>query len=331
MAARLGVEVDAIEAARRSVIELTLAHQTTARVARKQAVKDLFGTLLASWEAGVSFDAMAKALNASGIDMTTETLRGYFFELKTAEQLRTENEVHEQAMVKLRQENDAKQRSRDLEHARELARVGNELASRDHAAKVEAAHQVASEVVQTARRRTAGAGQAPGRAQKLGTVGNVDQDSLPQSSPSRSNAQSGGKGASVVVERVPASTASPEPAAVLGVSVPAAGAPLAALRGVPRDEVIGKGDRAESDVGPPHAGQARTLDEVAKISQGQQESAFAENLVLKDGNTVWYESGKPFEGFLSPRTLHTLRTVGKAIAPTIGRTAKDFVPMSHEL
>lgn len=331
MGARLGVEGDAIKAARRSLIELSLSLQTTARVARKQAVKDLFGTLLATWEAGASFDAMAKALNASGLDMTTETLRSYFFQLKTAEQLRTENELHEQAMVKLRQENDAKQRSRDHEHAYEHARVRNELKSRDHVAEVEAANQVASEAMQTACRRPAGTAQAPARAQRLGTVGNVDQASLPQSGLVGSNAQSVGKSASVVVERVPASMASPEPAAVPGASVPAAGALLAALRGVPRGEAIAKGKSTDSDVVPSHTAQARTLDEVAKISQGQRESAFAENLVLKDGNTVWYESGKPFEGFLSTRTLHILRTVGKVIAPTIGRTTKDFVEMSHDL
>jgi hypothetical protein len=78
-------------------------------------------------------------------------------------------------------------------------------------------------------------------------------------------------------------------------------------------------------------GIARTLDELAKISQGQQETPITENLVLREGNTVFRESGQPFEGYLSPRTLHTLRTVGKVIAPTVGRTAKDFVPMSHEL
>lgn len=152
MAAIRDVEVDAIEAGRRSLVELQLAYKTTARVTRKQAVKNLFGTLLASWEAGVSFDAMAKALSTNGIQITTNTLRSYFFELKTAEQLRAEHAQHEGAMAKIRQENESRQRSKDLQHARELARSGIELVSRASEARIEAAHQMAAQAVETARR-----------------------------------------------------------------------------------------------------------------------------------------------------------------------------------
>lgn len=331
MAAIRDVEVDAIEAARKSVIELTLAHQTTARVARKQAVKELFGTLLASWEAGVPFDKMAAALNASGIQIAPETLRGYFFELKRAEQLSAENAAHERAMAKIRSENEAKQRAKDLQHAREIAQAGTELVSSTRETKVEAAHEVAARAVQAARRRPVGvASTVAGDRKEAARNGNAQPGAtLPASGRADATAQ--------VVPNVgiPAVThvASSRPAVevrgaavrqVQGVQVTPAR--IAADATVESSSVVSTAqpDKVET-------GDARTLDEIAKSSSGQQETTYTENLVLKAGNKVCYESGRPFDGFLSPRTLHTLRNVGKVIAPTEGRTAKDFVKMSHEL
>jgi hypothetical protein len=330
MASKLGVELDAIEAARKSVIELTLAHQTTARVARKQAVKDLFGTLMASWEAGVPFDKMADALNKSGIDITTETLRSYFFELKTDAQLRGENAEHERAMSKMRKETEAKQRAIDLQHARAITQVGTELATSTRAASVEAAHLAASEVVQSARRRSssmrpAAPAEAPPAEAPPAEAPPAGRE--PSRQPSRQPAEN--KAQAARTERGTASvpnvgSMTVEPAVVVEAATSAR-------------EPVQQGTGATEERRPADApadaptGTARTLDEIAKASQGQQETSFTENLVVKEGGTVWCESGSPFEGYLSPRTLHTLRNVGKVIAPTVGRTAKDFVPMSHEL
>jgi hypothetical protein len=334
MAAIRDVEVDAIEVGRRSLVELQLAHQTTARVARKQAVKELFGTLLASWEAGVPFDAMAKALTASGIQITPETLRGYFFELKTAEQLRTENVEHERAMAKIRKENEARQRAKDLQHARELAQAGSELASSTRDARVEAAHQVATQAVEAARR---------------GPIGAVPTTAGTRKHPAREPAARGiaqpgqaGPGRAEVVTAAQDAPNVGSSVAAPAVSVQAP-APVKAHAAMPVERATAQPGPGLVDAGltdqsalpaqldSSQAGQARTLDEIARTSQGQKESSYSENLVLKEGDTVWYESGKPFDGYLSPRTLHTLRNVGRVIAPTEGRTAKDFVPMSHEL
>lgn len=316
MASKLGVELDAIEAARRSVIELTLAHQTTARVARKQAVKDLFGTLMASWEAGVPFDKMADALNKSGIDITTETLRSYFFELKTDAQLRGENAEHERAMSKMRKETEAKQRAIDLQHARAITQVGTELATSTRAASVEAAHLAASEVVQSARRRSISMRPAaPAEAPPAGR----EPSRQPSRQPGENKAQ--------------AARAERGTASVPNVGSMTVGPAVVVEAATAAREPVQQGTGATEERPPADAptGTARTLDEIAKASQGQQETSFTENLVVKEGGTVWCESGSPFEGYLSPRTLHTLRNVGKVIAPTVGRTAKDFVPMSHEL
>ena len=326
MAAIRDVEVDAIEAARKCVIELTLAHQTTARVARKQAVKDLFGTLLASWEAGVPFDKMAAALNASGIQITTETLRGYFFELKTAEQLSAENAVHERAMAKIRSENEAKQRAKDLQHAREIAQAGTELVSSTRDAKVEAAHLAAAQVVQAARRRPIVSASTPAGARKEPARSSAAQPGA--ASPVSARVGSTSQAVPNVGSPAIAQVANSQPA------VEVEAAPARPVEGVPANPVGVVSDTSagnSSVASAVQAGPARTLEEITRTSAGQKETAYTENLVLRDGNTVWYESGRPFDGFLSPRTVHTLRNVGKVIAPTEGRTAKDFVSMSHEL
>jgi len=332
MAAIRDVEVAAIEAGRRSLIELQLAHQATARVARKQAVKDLFGTLLASWEAGVPFDAMAKALSSSGIQITPETLRGYFFELKTAKQLRSENIEHERAMAKIRNENDARQRAKDLQHARELAQTATEMVSNAREARVEAAHDVATQAVKAARRGAIGIALTPAGARKQPTCvsGPVQPD---QGTPTREQLHAAASGspnvggaaaAPVDVTQAPAGIEAP-PAAAVGHVTMQRGSDLV------DKSATSLSAPSQANTDSSQAGQAKTLDEVARSSQGQRETAYNENLVLKEGNTVWYESGKPFDGYLSPRTLHVLRNVGRAIAPTEGRTGKDFVQMSREL
>lgn len=331
MAAIRDVEVDAIEVARRSVIELTLAHQTTARVARKQAVKELFGTLLASWEAGVPFEKMAAALNASGIQITTETLRGYFFELKTAEQLSAENAAHERAMAKIRTENEAKQRAKDLQHARELAQAGTELVNSTREAKVDAAHQAAAQAVQAARRRPIGGASAAAGARKEPARSSAAQPGA--ASPASEHVVSTSPAVPNVGSPSIAQATSTRPAVEVTtgpvVSVKDAQVtPAGIVAGISAGNSSATSTTQQNSV---HDGHAKTLDEIARTSPGQKETAYTENLVLRDGNAVWYESGRPFDGFLSPRTLHTLRTIGRVIAPTEGRTAKDFVPMSHEL
>jgi hypothetical protein len=278
---------------------------------------------------------MAKALTASGIQITTETLRSYFFELKTAEQLRAENAEHERAMAKIRKDNDVQQRAKDLQHARELAQAGKELASSAREARVDAANQVAAQAVEAARRRPIGAASAAGtRKQPARDASPVHSKAQPGQMTS-ARAQAGdaahdapnvgnvGAGHAVQIhapEAAPAPAAAPVARVTVQGGTDGVGASVAELGGSSAGQLDGS-----------QAGQAKTIDEIARASQGQKETAYSENLVLKDGNTVWYESGKAFDGFLSPRTLHTLRNVGRVIAPTEGRTAKDFVPMSHEL
>lgn len=356
MAAIRDVNADAIDAARRSVIELTFEHQTTARVARKQAVKELFGTLLASWEAGVPFTKMATALNTCGIQITPDTLRSYFFELKTADQLRAGHAEHERAMDKIRKENETRQRAKDLLHARELTQAGTDLVSNAHDAKVTAASQVATQAVEAAR---FAAGQTvpaivrqrdQSMVQGASKIGNDTANAL-EVPPS----------AEVDLAPVPPmlGTASasarkldrPRSASQLGQTL----AKDVSNVGNESDPVAKSQIRVETDSVPvrpevegvkpttstPEASasaacarqevHAKTLDEVARISQGRKETPYTENLVLREGDTVWFETGKPFDGYLSPRTIHTLRNIGRVIAPTEGRTARDFVAMSHEL
>ena len=357
MAAIRDVNADSIDAARRSVIELTFEHQTTARVARKQAVKELFGTLLASWEAGVPFAKMATALNTCGIQITPDTLRSYFFELKTADQLRAGHAEHERAMDKIRKENETRQRAKDLLHARELTQAGTDLVSNAHDAKVTAASQVATQAVEAARIAAGQPGPAIDRVQRGQTMvqgaskienttanalevppsAEIDQAPVPPmlgatsaSARKLDRPRSASQLGQTLAKDVSNVGNESDPVAKSQIHVETDSVPV-------RPEVEGVKPTTSTPEASASAACARqevhakTLDEVARISQGRKETPYTENLVLREGDTVWFETGKPFDGYLSPRTIHTLRNIGRVIAPTEGRTARDFVAMSHEL
>ena len=77
--------------------------------------------------------------------------------------------------------------------------------------------------------------------------------------------------------------------------------------------------------------QARTIDEIATASVGMEVGELVENLHVREGNQVWCESGKPYTGLLKAKQVHLLRTVGRLIAPTVGRSSGDFVAMPRNL
>ncbi|MFC4484298.1 hypothetical protein [Cupriavidus campinensis] len=76
---------------------------------------------------------------------------------------------------------------------------------------------------------------------------------------------------------------------------------------------------------------APTLAQVEEASLASEvRTDLAEDLELR-GEFVFYVSGKPFEGTLTKKQIHLLRSVGRIVAPTKGKSSKDFVAMPGRL
>lgn len=329
MAAIRDVESDAIIAAGRSLAELTLAYYATAKLSRKQAVKKLFGPLMAAWRAGVPFDQMAHDLTTNGIEITSSTLRSYFFDLKTDDQITAENALHEQELNRIRGKIENKQRAQEMQLSHDLVQAGAVLVISKHTAEVEAASQTPAQVLDSALSHQTGTGLPPGTCKKaLSESGSVGEPigSSQASTPSQQ---------AITTEKDIRATrcaiATKMKVETVVVSDPSSNVDSGPLQMVPQKAAQPPAIATLAPTERLAVTRGKTLEEIMQASRGQEETPYVEDLELRLGDEVWLASGKPFEGHLSPRTLHMLRTVGRVIAPAIGRTSKDFVVMAHDL
>lgn len=74
-----------------------------------------------------------------------------------------------------------------------------------------------------------------------------------------------------------------------------------------------------------------TLNAIEKVSLDLKSRPEIEEDIEMRNEYVFYVSGKPFRGQLTKKQIHLLRTVGKIIVPTKGRSSKDFVAMPSKL
>lgn len=290
-----------IETARQLLIADTVGYIENERFAKKEAVRDLIGTLIAARNRGLSFERMAQLLENAGVPITAGTLRAYFFKLKTEKQLQEENRKHTEKLAKVRHELSAKELAENLQHAQEVAieHVASRFTRRPRVNAFANPMNQASEVSRS--------------------VPPVPPDaSLPEQAalPALQNDACSG------AERV------------VALAAPAA----APVKLEPRDQSsavtlsIASSEATFTSMGAaPSAVQARTIDEIATASVGMEVGELVENLYVRAGREVWCESGKPYMGLLKARQVHLLRTVGRLIAPTIGRSSGDFVAMPREL
>ncbi|MFC6523110.1 hypothetical protein ACFQAT_28500 [Undibacterium arcticum] len=80
-------------------------------------------------------------------------------------------------------------------------------------------------------------------------------------------------------------------------------------------------------VGQAAATEALTVDQLEAISMATEErSQIIEDLDIRNDH-VYSASGAPFVGPLTKKQIHLLRTAGRIIAPTNGKSSKDFVSM----
>jgi hypothetical protein len=299
------VDKVAIEVARQKLIAATLGHQDEERYRKKAAVRQLIGTLVAARKRGLSFDRMAELLGESGVEIASETLRGYYFELKTEAELSAEHG----------------------KHAKQLAKIQQEIADTDLADDVQFAIQTASEY-HTQR--------ATGRVR----VNAFESKGITAVAPAQ---RRGSPSLVPTMRKQPVKAVAPvmrAAAAVIVQSTASMPTGLGKVETSPKEgRVFVQGGGALEEARPKVAVQelhsdvvprGRTIDEIAADSVGKTAADLTENIQVRD-NCVLYSSGKPFEGFLGAKQIHLLRTVGKVIAPTTGRSSGDFVSMALTL
>lgn len=304
MGAREVIGKENIETARQLLIADAVGYIEDERFAKKAAVRDLIGTLIAARNRGLSFERMAQLMENAGVPITAGTLRAYFFELKTETELQEENRKHAEKLAKVRRELGAKELAENMKHAQEVAV--------EHVSSLSAGRP----------RVNAFANRQAQRSELARPVPAITaQPSQPEqaASPAREiSAPGGDEPATPIVKAAPRAAApvKPEPKRPT--------APIASSV-APIEKTPATGDVDLSAV------QARTIDEIATASVGMEVGELVENLHVREGNQVWCESGKPYTGLLKAKQVHLLRTVGRLIAPTVGRSSGDFVAMPRDL
>jgi hypothetical protein len=304
MGAREVIGKENIETARQLLIADTVGYIEDERFAKKAAVRDLIGTLIAARNRGLSFERMAQLMENAGVPITAGTLRAYFFELKTETELQEENRKHAEKLAKVRRELGAKELAENLKHAQEVAV--------EHVSSLSAGRPRVNAFASKQAQRSELARPVPAI---------VAPPSRPEQAASpapESSAPGGEEPVTRIVKATPRAAApvQPEPKPKRQT------APIASSV-VPIEETPATGDVS--------AVQARTIDEIATASVGMEVGELVENLHVREGNQVWCESGKPYTGFLKAKQVHLLRTVGRLIAPTVGRSSGDFVAMPRDL
>lgn len=289
-----------IEKARQRLLAAIFSEQPDDRYVKKQGIKQLMSTLIAARERGMAFEKIAQILAEAGFELTVETLRSYYFELKTQDELAAQAARHARKVSETRQAIERESLDQHTAHAAMLAenyvrreQPGAKLAnvfSGNNVGDVRGPAEVLTpkdepKTVDLGRTKTASRQVAPPKQKP-------DAAPMPQKKPER--------------EELAPQVYRP---------------PMAA----PRAEV--RPDEATAE----DAGEPLTLDEVERASNATDERTVLEEDVTLRGEYVIYASGRPFRGYLAKKQIHLLRIVGKLVAPTRGRSSKDFVAMPSKL
>lgn len=77
---------------------------------------------------------------------------------------------------------------------------------------------------------------------------------------------------------------------------------------------------------------ARTIDQIAEDSLADNaRTVIQADLEVRDQQQVFYANGSPFIGTLTKKQIHLLRTTGRLIASSSGKSSKDFVAMRAQI
>ena len=291
MAQMRRVAKENIEKARQLLLSEIFREQTDDRFVKREAVKQLLGPLIAARDSGLSFEEIATVFEKAGLELSPTTLRSYFFELKTAEELAREARRHAEKVTKAKAAIDKKYL--------ELHNVHGQSVAMQYANAHYAEPTLYTALEQSPETAT---GEKNARVPEVGEV-----------------------------ETSPLATA-PAPRPTLQ---SAAGEPQKQNPKAKREDKVEGTARSVEEIERSLSREidavAKTIDEIETASLATEERTMLEDdLVVKDGK-VFYASGRAFHGYLSKKQVHLLRSVGKVIAPTAGRSSKEFVAMPPKL
>jgi hypothetical protein len=299
------IEKSDIEIARQKLLEAIYSELPEDRFQKKEAVKQLLSTLIAARERGLPFEKIAEILQASGVELPAITLRAYFFELKTQAELAAESVRHARKVAETREAIQRRVLEKHVEHGAELA-AKRARQTQANPRFVNAFEQsgVEPEAANVPAMRTEPRAQNPAGILKRETAR-------------------------------PASPAAPlpPPAAPEAARINSEGGGAAEASGKSTVAGIPTSEKAESASPAIRAdGSPMTLTAIEAVSrETETRTDLLDDVELREGELVFYVSGQPFHGFLSQRQIRLLRTVGKIIAQTKGRSSKDFVSMPTKL
>ena len=296
MAQMRRVAKENIEKARQLLLSEIFREQTDDRFVKREAVKQLLGPLIAARDSGLSFEEIATVFEKAGLELSPTTLRSYFFELKTAEELAREARRHAEKVTKAKAAIDKKYL--------ELHNVHGQSVAMQYANAHYAEPTLYTALEQSPETAT---GEKNARVPEVGEVETSPQATAP-------------------------APVAPAPRPTLQ---SAAGEPQKQNPKAKREDKVEGTARSVEEIERSLSREidavAKTIDEIETASLATEERTMLEDdLVVKDGK-VFYASGRAFHGYLSKKQVHLLRSVGKVIAPTAGRSSKEFVAMPPKL
>jgi hypothetical protein len=124
MATQARIDKASIEKIRQLLLADIYRERTDERFIKKHAVRQLLAPVMAARSAGMSFEDIAKVFAQGGLELSAETLRVYFFELKTASELAAEAQRHAEMVARTRR---LIERQRHVEHEAHGERVAREF------------------------------------------------------------------------------------------------------------------------------------------------------------------------------------------------------------
>jgi hypothetical protein len=295
MATRKTIEKNDIEVARQKLLEAIYSELPDDRFVKRDAVRQLLSTLIAARERGLAFGKISEILQQSGLALPAETLRTYFFQLKTQSELAADSARHARKIAQTREAIQKQVLGRHAAHAHELAA--------NRARWTQAMPQL------------------------VNAFGSSDAKPKPETVPSKPAESQAQITPGVMHGKTarPASPASPPPPPLAPEA--ASGGATSTIRSMPP---TGKAGSALPTTDTAWAPMTLTAIEAAS-RETEERTDLLGDVELRDAELVFYVSGQPFHGFLSQRQIRLLRTVGRIIAPTKGHSTKDFVSMPTTL
>lgn len=282
---------ESIEKARQLLLaELYRGDGQDDRFAKKEAVRQLLGLLIAARESGMSFENITQIFEKAGLQLTPATLKQYYFELKTEGELADAAQKHAQKLIRTKEAIDRQLLEKHSQHGQQVALA--HLGQQEPALYNAFGNGVAIPVSQP----------SVGMSRSASTANPRTKPTLVKAKPSAA-ALAKMESQAPARDPPPAFNADPAPA-----------------------------DSQLPETSTTGTGEFLLLEEIEQQSLATEERTVLEaDLLLKDDGTVVYATGLPFKGYLSKKQLHLLRSVGKIIATTRGRSSQDFVKMPPKL